>query len=460
MSEPQTPGATQAPRLFGTDGIRDVAGRGALSAENVARLAHALVRFVRGTRAAADEVRVLLGRDPRPSGVGLVAILARHMAAAGASVVDAGVLPSPALAWLTAAEGYDLGCAISASHNPPEYNGIKPFAGGGRKLTVDEECGVEAAMPAVAPDVPDAEVARDDGAAGRYVESTTRWLERGGRLDGLRLVVDLSAGAASRTAPAVLSALGAELVALHEADSRPINEGCGSEDTRACRAAVRAAGAAAGLAFDGDADRVLVVDETGTVLDGDDLLAVLAADLQARGGVPSGAVVGTVMTNLGLEEFLEPLGVHLERTPVGDRHVAARMRDLGAELGGEPAGHVVRPRRDAGQRTALVGDGLVAGVEVLQAAARSGDRLSSWRARRPRHPQRLLNVRMGRRRPLDDWPAFEAALAQEERALAGSGRLVVRYSGTEPVLRIMAEGRDPDAVRRAVEALAEVARQG
>jgi phosphoglucosamine mutase len=459
MSEQQTPDAATAPRLFGTDGIRAVAGTGPLSDENVARVAVALVRFARERTCTPDPVRVLLGRDPRPSGEGLTALLAGHMQAAGARVVDAGVLPSPALAWLTAVEGYDLGCSISASHNAPEYNGIKPFVGAGRKLATAEERVIEAALtasdPAAGPAAPDF----DEGAAARYVDATAAWLGRGGRLEGLRLVVDLSAGAATRTAPAVLEALGADVVLLHDAGSRPINERCGSEYPQACREAVRAEDASAGLAFDGDADRVLVVDERGEVLDGDDLLAVLAHDLHGREGVPAGAVVGTVMANLGLEEFLAPLGVRLERTPVGDRHVAERMRALGSELGGEPAGHIVRPRADAGVRTALIGDGLVAGVEVLQAARRGGEPLSAWRAKRPRHPQLLVNVRMADRRPLDAWPAFERELAAQERALEGVGRLVVRYSGTEPLLRIMAEGRDSAAVERAVEALAEIARR-
>jgi phosphoglucosamine mutase len=457
MGEGRT--ATGTPQVFGTDGVRGVAGQGALSPENVSRLAHALVGFAAARSSGRARLRVLLARDPRPSGDALTNRLAGHMAAAGAEVVDAGVLPSPALAWLTAEGDYDLGCSISASHNTHEYNGIKPFVEGGRKLTIDEELAIEAAMPAEAPVVPPLDLAHDASLRERYVEATSASLARGGRLDGHALVVDLSAGAASETAAAVLERLGATVRILNEAGTRPINEDCGSEHPEAWLAAVAATPGTMGLAFDGDADRVIVADETGEALDGDDLLAVMAMDLAARGGVPGKTVVATVMSNLGLEELLAGLGTRLERTPVGDRNVAERMRALGAVLGGEPAGHVVLPREDAGTDPILVGDGLVAGVRVLQAARRLGEPLSALRARRVRHPQTLVNVRMGVRRPLGDWPAFARELAVQEAALAGTGRLVVRYSGTEPLLRIMAEGRDRGQVVAAVEALAKVARR-
>ena len=447
------------PRIFGTDGIRDLAGQGRLSQAGVARAGRALARLA--TDRATGRPRILLGRDPRPSGSQITQQLASIMAAEGAEVVDAGILPSPALAWLTAVEAYDLGCAISASHNPPAWNGIKPFLGRARKLSQAEECEVEALMEALPSGGGLAEgsaPAEDAAAADRYIRGAIETISKGGDLAGLRLVVDLSAGAASATAPAVLKALGIEATFLHAAGSRPINEACGTEHPEAWLDVVRASGADGGLAFDGDADRVLVADETGVLLDGDDLLALLAADRQNNGGLPAATVVSTVMANLGLEQFLSAAGLRLERTPVGDRHVAARMRALGAELGGEQSGHVVLPRHGAAGEAFLVGDGLLAGLSVLQAARRSGGPLSALRNLRARIPQLLVNVRMATRRDLDEWPAFQEALRVEEEALGRAGRFVVRYSGTEPLLRIMAEGADEAAVRRSVEALAEVAR--
>jgi phosphoglucosamine mutase len=440
------------PRIFGTDGIRDLAGRGRLAEGQVTRAGRALVRFVaaRGAR----PLRVLLARDPRPSGPALVARLADAMAAEGAEVVDAGILPSPALAWLVAAEPFALGCSVSASHNPEAYNGIKPFLADGRKLDPAEECAVEALMERVPSEAPACAPRSDPGARGRYVAATVEALRGDGDLAGLRLAGDLSAGAAGLTAPEVLAALGAEVEWAHEAGTRPINHECGTEHPDGWQARMAAGGFDGGLAFDGDADRVLVADETGACLDGDDLLATLATDAHARGGVAAGEVVSTVMANLGLAEYLATLDVALVRTPVGDRNVAARMRASGSTLGGEPAGHIVLPRADAG---ALVGDGVVAGVRVLQAARRLGRPLSALRALRARRPQTLVNVRMGHRIPLDDWPDFQRAWEREEAVLGSAGRFVIRYSGTEPVLRIMAEGRDADRVRAAVERLAALA---
>ncbi len=450
-------GEQKKPKFFGTDGIRDVAGKGRLTAENVSRIGHALSAFA-ADRAGDRTARVLLARDPRPSGEALTHLLAAHMRAAELEVVDGGVLPSPALAWLTAAHGYDLGLSLSASHNTPEYNGIKPFVSGGRKLTVEEELEIEAAMPSAPPSVEHHIPRHDAEARADYVHSTAEWLRRDGDLKGYDLIIDLSAGAASETAAECLEVLGATVRVLHAAGTRPINEGCGTENPEAWLNAVRGQRRAVGLAFDGDADRVLVADETGVALDGDDVLAILAADLHDRDGVPANAVVSTVMANLGLEEFLEPLGVRLERTAVGDRNVAERMLELGAVLGGEPAGHIVLPHGTAQGRVPLIGDGLVAGVRVLQAARRSGTKLKALRERRVRHPQVLENVRMGERVALDDWPAMQEVMAAQEAALQGIGRILVRYSGTEPLLRIMAEGRDPAAVQAAVDAMAAVAR--
>ena len=456
MSQSPPPRVSPTPQIFGTDGVRDIAGEGRLTPDGVGRLGGALARFA-ADRAEAP-VRIVLAHDPRPSGPEISAQLAGGMRAAGAEVFDAGMLPSPALAWLTAAGGYDLGCAISASHNPPAYNGVKPFLADARKLSQQEECAVEALMADVEAGVPAREVPRAEDAAAAYVEAAVSELMAQGDLEGWRLVVDLSAGAASGTAPAALAALRAQATFLHEAGSRPINEGCGTEHPDAWLEAVRAQPGAVGLAFDGDADRVLVADEQGELLDGDDLLAILAGDLASGSGVPGNAVVSTVMANLGLQEFLAEHDVALERTPVGDRNVAERMRVLGATVGGEPAGHVVLPRADIGAAGALVGDGLIAGVRVLQAARRSGQPLSVLRARRARRPQRNVNVRMEARRDLGTWSELQEQIRLQQAQLGPGGRFVVRYSGTEPLLRVMAEGREEAAVVAAVEAVARVAR--
>ena len=446
-------------RYFGTDGIRDRAGQGGLSDDNVARAGRALARFAAGRRADGGTVRIVLARDPRPSGPGIAAALAAQMTAEGAQVVDAGVIPTPALAWLTAEDGYDLGCMVSASHNPPEYNGIKPFVDDARKLTDDQEREIEALMGEVDASVLAAatgEAQHMDDAARRYVTRTVALLAPGGDLDGVRLALDLAAGATSTTAVAVLEGLGAHVEPMHEMGSRAINDACGSEHPeRWLDRLRRGEGFDGGLAFDGDGDRVVIADETGAALDGDDMLSILAAAMHAAGGIPADTIVSTVMANLGLEEFLGRFDVRLLRAAVGDRHVAEAMRAHGAGAGGEPSGHVVLPQPDLGG--ALIGDAVVAGVRVLQAAQRLGEPLSVLRARRPRYPQKLVNVRMETRRDLDTWPEMQEALAAETEALGDRGRIVLRYSGTEPLLRIMVEAKAEDDMLRALAGLESAA---
>lgn len=445
--------------LFGTDGIRDRAGEGRLAPATVVAVGRALARLARGW-AGAGPLRVALGRDARPSGPALVGQLAAGLCAEGAVPVDLGLLPTPAVAWAAAAWGYPLAVMVSASHNPAPDNGIKPFAAGGRKLTGAEERQVEAEVRACTPQqLPAPRLEALDGAA-RYVRETVALLGGAGALAGLHVVVDLAAGATSSTAVPVLEALGARVTALHPAGSRPINEACGSEHPAAWLAAVRAARADAGLAFDGDGDRVLVADETGQLLDGDDLLALLGEDLQARGQLGAPCVVATVMSNLGLEERLGQLGLALERAQVGDKHVAARMQARGAWLGGEASGHILLARPVPGGGQALLGDALVAGVRALEAARRLGRTLSAQRALRARHPQVLRNLRALRRRELAGWERLQQAIAAEERALAGAGRVLVRWSGTEPLLRIMVEGRDAARVAAVADRLEAEARAG
>lgn len=448
--------------FFGTDGIRDRAGEGRLTAPNVRRVGAAIGAFARARYGAA--VRVGVARDPRPSGPSIVAGLVEGLAGGGAfaaePVGDAGVLPTPALAWAVAAGLFDVGVMVTASHNPAPDNGIKVLLRGGRKTSPEEEAEIEARMPAAervsgavaAGWVAAGLVARPD-VLDRYLAAAVVRLSAGGRLDGVRLVVDCANGATRGTARRVLEALGATVATPVGSDpAGTINDRCGTEHPAAWREAVREAAdgaddVAGGLAFDGDGDRVLLCDAAGEVLDGDVMLHLLALDLHGRGALPGQRVVSTSMANLGLEEVLAARGIALDRTDVGDRHVAERMRATGAVLGGEPSGHVLLAWDGA-----LIGDGVVAGVASLQAARRRGRTLAACRAEVPRHPHVLKSVRMARRAPLET-PGFAAAVAAAQASLGGAGRVVVRYSGTEPVLRLMVEGRDAAAVAAAVSAL-------
>ncbi len=438
--------------FFGTDGIRDEFGKGRLSAENLGRIGRALGAFARGVAKGARP-RVFVGRDTRESGPALLSGIAAGLAAEGALAEDGGVMPTPAIAWWATTGACDLAVALTASHNPAEFNGVKVFLPGGRKTAPDEEEGLDRAIRAAKETSKGAvAIAPRKDALPAYLDAAVRWLETGGRLDGLRLVVDCANGATRETAPAVLSRLGA-VVLCAEVEGRAINQGCGTENPAAWIDAVRRARVDGGLAFDGDGDRVLLCDADGRILDGDPLLHLLALEFKARSALPGNLVVGTVMANMGLETALLSNGIRLERTPVGDRYVAERMRETGAALGGEQSGHVVLKWGDA-----LIGDGLVAGVRALQAARSRGLSLAAARDATPKYPQVLKNVRVARKVPLDETLAFSAAVKREEAALAGSGRVVVRYSGTEPLLRIMVEAKDRAVVDDVVARLVEESR--
>ncbi len=442
-------------RWFGTDGVRDVAGEGLLAPDAVLRMGRALADFAAGP--VGGRAHIALGRDSRSSGAGLLDDLAHAMRTQGARVRSAGLLPTPALAWWVAVDRLDLGVSVSASHNPEPYNGLKPFAAGGRKLEEAEEKAIETRLDTVrAPDAPRA-LLTEEPIAARYVEACAHALGGGEALRGRRLCVDLAAGAASATAVPLLRALGADVLALNPAGERPINQDCGSEHPAAWQRAV-CAERRIGLAFDGDADRILLADDGGHILDGDDLLGLLALDLKRRGELRGGAVVSTVMSNMGLELWLREQGIALVRTAVGDRHVAAAMRARGAPVGGEPSGHIVLAHPAASG--ALIGDAVVAGISALEACDRLGVSLRDVGGFWQRFPQRLVNLRLPVRRELADWPALRGAIAHEEAALAGRGRILVRWSGTEPVLRLMAEAREAALVDAALERLSAVALRG
>jgi phosphoglucosamine mutase len=449
--------------FFGTDGIRAAYGEGPLSPGNVHRIGRAIARFAR--RRVAASPRIFLARDTRESGPALLAGLAAGCAAEGVVPDDGGVMPTPAIAWWTATKGADVGVALTASHNPASDNGVKVILPGGRKAAPEEEAEIEAEIRALPlPSTNNGGVHPAPRATPRpdaleaYVQALLRHLGPPGRLTGLRLVVDCAGGATSVSAPRVLAALGATTTILNAATvpgaGVRINDGCGTEHPEAWRAAVVREKADGGLAFDGDGDRVLLADESGEILDGDPVLHLLARDLLDRDALPGRRVVATVMSNLGLERALSDAGISLERVPVGDRHVAARMRETDAALGGEQSGHVLLRFGDV-----LLGDGLVAGVLALEAARRRGWRLSQARTAVRRYPQILRNVRVSRRIPLEDLRDLSALIRAEGAALGSSGRVLVRYSGTEPVLRIMVEGQDPLQVEGAVSRLAAEAQR-
>jgi phosphoglucosamine mutase len=443
-------------RLFGTDGIRGVANRAPMDATTALRLGQAAGSyFSRG----AHRHRVVIGKDTRLSGYMLEPALTAGFVGAGMDVVLVGPLPTPAIALLTRSMRADLGVMISASHNPYEDNGIKLFGPDGLKLSDAQEAAIEALM-AGAPEAHLASPAklgranRLDDAPGRYLEAVKATFPKGLSLDGLRIVVDCANGAAYRVAPTVLWELGAEVVSIGVApDGFNINSNCGSTAPERLAETVRERRADLGVALDGDADRLVLVDERGRVVDGDQVLALIAESWLKQERLKGGAVVATVMSNLGLERRLEGLGLRLLRTKVGDRHVGERMRETGCNLGGEQSGHVIM------SDFATTGDGLVAALQVLAVLAKEGRPASEICRSFTPLPQRLANVRYagGAASPLDD-PAVRQEIAAAEARLGSGGRVLIRRSGTEPVVRVMAEAEDEALVAEVVEGLAEAIR--
>lgn len=443
-------------RLFGTDGVRGVAGRD-LTPELALRLGRALGLRLRARAGAGKRPRVVVGRDSRLSGDFLQGALMAGLMAAGSDVDDVGVLPTPAVSYLTAVDQRSAGCVVSASHNPVPDNGIKVFGADGRKLSAEEEEAIEALVLSGVEDAYEWPVGEDVGvrhdvaaaARLRYVEH----LRRAGPPDlaGWRLVVDAGHGAAAGILSRVLSDLGAEVTALSDVpDGSRINVGCGATAPQGAAEEVRRRQAHAGLTLDGDADRLIAVDERGQIVDGDGVLAILAEHLLAEGRLSGGVVVATTMSNGGLARFLRTLGVRLVRTPVGDRHVAAAMEEGGYALGGEQSGHVLMPH------LAPTGDGELTAMVLLRVLALRGEPLSALAGRVQRLPQRLISLPLGAgEREAWRTPAVERAMERARAALGPDGRLVVRPSGTEPLLRVMAEGESEEAVAEAVRLVEE-----
>jgi phosphoglucosamine mutase len=416
--------------LFGTDGIRGEAGRPPLDPDTVSRVGAALVATLRN--GGAKEISIVLGCDTRASSLEIAESLAGGVLAAGGSVRFAGVVTTPGVAWLTNALGAAAGVVISASHNPWTDNGIKIFSASGRKLPDEVEAAIEREIAAAAP-ASAARLTPEDGLAALYVSHLVATLPQ--RLDGLTVVVDAAHGAAYRVGPAAFEAAGARVVPLCVApDGRNINEECGALHPQAMCHAVVAHGADLGIALDGDADRILVSDETGALLDGDDVLWLWTLELIREGKKPR-AIVGTVMSNWGLEHALAGEDVRLIRAAVGDRYVAEEMQKEGALLGGEPSGHLIR------SDLTTTGDGILTGLHLAAFLAASGKRLSG-QPRIVRTPQVLKNVRVTEKVPFEKVPGFAEEWTRCEREMDGTGRILLRYSGTEALARVMVEGID------------------
>lgn len=434
-------------KLFGTDGVRGQANTFPMTAEMALRLGAAAGRYFR--RDGLNRHRVVIGKDTRLSGYMIENALTAGLTSTGMNVLLLGPVPTPAVGFLTRSMRADLGVMISASHNHAHDNGIKFFGPDGFKLSDEAEIGIETILAGEIDPCQPHHIGRakriDDG-RGRYVEYAKTTFPGRGRLHGLKVVIDCAHGAAYRAAPEVLWELGAEVIPVGVApNGLNINERCGSTHTQTAAEAVVAHGADIGISLDGDADRVMILDETGRVADGDQIMALFAARWAAEGRLKGDTLVSTVMSNLGLERFLTARGLRLERTLVGDRYVVERMREGGFNLGGEQSGHIVMTDY------ATTGDGLIAGLQFLAAMAETGQPASRLIENFDPVPQLLKNVRYSAGQQPLEVPAVKAAIAEAERALQGCGRLLIRKSGTEPLIRVMAECEDPGLLQTVVD---------
>ena len=441
-------------KLFGTDGVRGRANSHPMTAEMALRLGAAAGRYFRGD--GTNGHRVVIGKDTRLSGYMMESALVAGFTSVGMDVVMTGPLPTPAIAMLTREMRADLGVMISASHNPYEDNGIKLFGPDGFKLSDEDELAIEAAMvgePELARPADIGRARRIDDARGRYVHAVKASVPQNVRFDNLRVVVDCAHGAAYEVAPSAIWELGAEVISLGVSpNGRNINDQVGSTSPETLRARVVETRADIGIALDGDADRLIVVDERGRTVDGDQIMALIATQMQDAGTLRGGGVVATVMSNLGLERYLSGLGLRLERTKVGDRYVLEAMRAGGFNLGGEQSGHTIVLDH------ATTGDGTIAALQVLAALVQSGRPASEVLHLFDPVPQLLRNVRYAGGKPLED-EGVKAAIAEAEAELAGRGRLVIRPSGTEPLIRVMAEGDDAAQVEELVDRVCTAVRR-
>jgi phosphoglucosamine mutase len=440
-------------RLFGTDGVRGKAGAAPLDPPTVRRLGAALVRALpHGT----ESPQLLVGRDTRESGDWIEAELAHGACGEGASVTSVGVVPTPAVAFLTRTGTYDAGVVISASHNPYEDNGIKVFSGRGEKFTEVVEREVEAIMA-------DSSWAARAGTAGHvpradlvdaYLGHLRVVFPEASSIERFTIAIDCANGATTTVAPELFNSLGFETIAIgNRPDGRNINLHCGSTHPERLAETVVVRGCAMGVAFDGDGDRAIFVDHHGHIVDGDAVLLMCGRQLQREGRLRGHAIVATVMSNIGLELALKPLGIDLVRTSVGDKYVMEEMLKRNLSLGGEQSGHIIF------SDYLFTGDGLCTALNVLRTVALTGRTLADLAADLTTYPQVLLNVRVREKVELDAVPAVADAIARVEARVAGQGRLLIRYSGTEPLLRVMLEGQQQDEIRGWAQEIVDVVKE-
>ena len=438
-----------ARKFFGTDGIRGRTNEGAMTAATVMRVGQAAgTHFLRGDH----RHRVVIGKDTRLSGYMMESALVAGFTSVGMDVIMTGPLPTPAIALLTREMRADLGVMISASHNPFEDNGIKLFGPDGYKLSDDAEAAIELLLeqqPVLVQPDQIGRARRIDDASGRYIHAVKQSISSDTRFDGLKVVVDCAHGAAYEVSPSAIWELGADVIAIGVSpNGANINDGVGSTSLDAIRKRVVEEGADIGIALDGDADRLIVIDEKGKAVDGDQIMGLIATRLHEQGALRGGGVVATVMSNLGLERYLQSMGLTLERTKVGDRYVLERMRAGGFNLGGEQSGHMILTDH------ATTGDGTMAALSVLASLVRTGKPASELLHVFDPVPQLLKNVRYSGSTPLEN-AVVKQTISDAENELAGKGRLVIRASGTEPVIRVMAEGDDAAQVEAVVDRICE-----
>jgi phosphoglucosamine mutase len=441
-----------AKELFGTDGIRGIPGEYPLDDATLDRVGLALGNYLRSQGFAHDKSpSVLIGRDTRESGPHIAERIACGLAAGGANPISAGVLTTPGVAWLVNREGFAAGVVISASHNPYHDNGVKLISSTGMKFPDATEAALEQSVLSSQDTVSTATALRlhdNEKIDNDYLAGLAQAILPGAKLAGMKIVLDCANGAASNLAPRLFRSLGADVTAInHTPDGKNINANCGSLHPESMQKRVVECGAALGVAFDGDADRAIFSSATGKLVDGDGVLFVVARYLKSTGSLKGNVVVGTTMANLGLERALGDSGLKLSRTAVGDRYVLEEMRRIGANFGGEQSGHILF------LNDATTGDGMLTALKLASIISIVGP-LDSLAADLKIFPQKIVNVRVRSKPPLDSLPEVDRILREAEKALGNSGRVVLRYSGTEPLARVMVEAERDEDVRRWTESLA------
>jgi phosphoglucosamine mutase len=446
-------------RMFGTDGVRGVANVDPMTAEMVLEIGRATA-YVCKQHADGRRHRVVIGKDTRVSGYMLENALTAGICSMGVDVLLLGPMPTPGIAFITRSMRADAGLVLSASHNPYQDNGIKIFSRTGYKLPDAEEDAIEELITSgrirdIRPTAMEiGKAQRIDDAVGRYIVFCKNTFPDGETLEGLKIVLDCANGATYKVAPTVFAELGAEVIAIHDKpDGMNINANCGSQHTADLRQRVLAEGADLGLAFDGDGDRLIAIDERGEELTGDHIIAICAEWLRQAGRLKDDRVVATVMSNFGFHEAMKQRGITVDVAPVGDRYVLERMRESGASLGGEASGHLIFAEHHT------TGDGIVAALQLLAAMRSQGKPLSELATIMRMFPQRLINLDVQRKPPIEEVPELVAAIQQAEEQLRGSGRVLVRYSGTQSMCRVMVEGAEAALTERLATQLAEKVKQ-